>query len=375
MIHAFLTCFETITTTFNHLLHEQQAEKSNDWRVIGSTVHRDQLPPISVESAHADFVDRAIYLGALDKYITCSRDGSWKVWNGGNLQHHKTIRYNSADSAVSTLDRWILDACYIAEWKKLAVLCHDSTISFYEVGAGGSKNFEKILTIPFTEHGLGSPTCCSSARIHGDEYLLIGTSMGQVVVLRPSILDVGKRVPPAARKGYTASAAGAASAAAAPASPSKRALMPKASFLARPNGLRAKLGANGEAEPPGRIGRSHSLAAAVKLLQNMDDEEMLEKKAAEVKRAQQELAEKRRAERAARSAAVASSRRSTAASGNDPGRNKRASLSGRDEAVETRASTADGRASEDPDSDLDDVGFTLPNAHGASRQFVFFIFL
>jgi hypothetical protein len=45
---------------------------------------------------------------------------------------------------TQSLDRWIIDICYISQWKKLAVLCHDSTLSIYDVNCTNTKSYDKV---------------------------------------------------------------------------------------------------------------------------------------------------------------------------------------------------------------------------------------
>jgi hypothetical protein len=46
------------------------------------------------------------------------------------------------------------------------------------------------LRISFTEYGLGSPTCCAPFMDHHNEQcLLVGTTLGHCVLVRPSILN------------------------------------------------------------------------------------------------------------------------------------------------------------------------------------------
>jgi hypothetical protein len=36
-------------------------------------------------------VDKIMYVEAIDKYVTCSRDGSFRLWNGTDLKHFRTM--------------------------------------------------------------------------------------------------------------------------------------------------------------------------------------------------------------------------------------------------------------------------------------------
>jgi hypothetical protein len=49
-------------------------------------------------------VDSMMYVEAIDKYVTCSRDGSWRLWNGADLKHFRTMTMGSS---------WITDCLYM----------------------------------------------------------------------------------------------------------------------------------------------------------------------------------------------------------------------------------------------------------------------
>lgn len=37
-------------------------------------------------------VDRLLYVDFLDKYVSCGRDGTFRLWNGNDTRHFKTIQ-------------------------------------------------------------------------------------------------------------------------------------------------------------------------------------------------------------------------------------------------------------------------------------------
>ncbi len=45
-----------------------------------------------------------MYVETLDKYISCSRDGSWRLWNGTDLKHFRTMTMGSS---------WVTDCIYM----------------------------------------------------------------------------------------------------------------------------------------------------------------------------------------------------------------------------------------------------------------------
>jgi hypothetical protein len=42
-------------------------------------------------------VDKIMYVEAIDKYVTCSRDGSFRLWNGTDLKHFRTMHLVSME--------------------------------------------------------------------------------------------------------------------------------------------------------------------------------------------------------------------------------------------------------------------------------------
>jgi hypothetical protein len=48
-------------------------------------------------------VDAVYYCAHIDKYITCARDGSFRLWQGSDLAHVKTVRARRAVGAAAAL--------------------------------------------------------------------------------------------------------------------------------------------------------------------------------------------------------------------------------------------------------------------------------
>lgn len=44
---------------------------------------------------------------------------------------------------MNAMERWVIDLCYLKQWRKIAVCCHDSTVSIYDCSVTSSKSFEK----------------------------------------------------------------------------------------------------------------------------------------------------------------------------------------------------------------------------------------
>lgn len=85
-------------------------------------------------------VDKVYYCAAIDKYITCARDGTFRLWQGGDLEYVKSVNNGSS---------WITDCMYLPYSRKMVFTTMDRAITYYDiarcVGRAGS-------------HGCGRPT-------------------------------------------------------------------------------------------------------------------------------------------------------------------------------------------------------------------------
>jgi hypothetical protein len=64
------------------------------------------------------------YLPPLDKYVTCGRDGAFRVWAGKDLQHCRTVATGSS---------WITDAVYLPAAGRMVLAGMDNALSYYDV--------------------------------------------------------------------------------------------------------------------------------------------------------------------------------------------------------------------------------------------------
>jgi hypothetical protein len=71
-------------------------------------------------------------LPAIDKYITCGRDGTFRLWNAGDMKHLKTVNNGSS---------WIVDCLYLPLSRKMVFTTMDRAISYYDVNRWGLKGF------------------------------------------------------------------------------------------------------------------------------------------------------------------------------------------------------------------------------------------
>lgn len=76
---------------------------------------------------HSDTIERVVHVPEVDKYITCSRDATFRIWNAADLKHNRT--------QVNGL-RWVNDAVYIPNQHKLVVASMDRSLTWYDVNRG-----------------------------------------------------------------------------------------------------------------------------------------------------------------------------------------------------------------------------------------------
>jgi WD40 repeat protein len=74
--------------------------------------------------AHSDIIERVVHVPEVDKYITCSRDATFRIWNSDDFKHNRTL--------VNGL-RWVNDAVYIPNQRKLVVSSMDRSLTWYDV--------------------------------------------------------------------------------------------------------------------------------------------------------------------------------------------------------------------------------------------------
>ena len=72
-------------------------------------------------------MDRILYVDFLDKYVTAGRDGTFRLWNGGDCRHFKTLSINSS---------WITDGIFMPRTRKLVFTSADRAISYYDANRG-----------------------------------------------------------------------------------------------------------------------------------------------------------------------------------------------------------------------------------------------
>ncbi|GIL84419.1 hypothetical protein Vretimale_15893 [Volvox reticuliferus] len=119
---------------------------------------------------HRGPVDRVLYMDFVDKYVSCGRDGTFRLWNGADLRHYKTIQLGSS---------WITDALYMPNTRKLVFTTADRAISYYDANRG---SFELTGRL-YASGGMGVPQCMTLVTNEAGEQLVYGDSKGAAIML------------------------------------------------------------------------------------------------------------------------------------------------------------------------------------------------
>lgn len=69
-------------------------------------------------------VDKLFFCAIIDKYISCGRDGSFRLWNAADLKHIKTVNNGSS---------WITDCLYLPLSRKMVFTTMDRAITYYDI--------------------------------------------------------------------------------------------------------------------------------------------------------------------------------------------------------------------------------------------------
>lgn len=69
-------------------------------------------------------VDKVYFCAAIDKYITCSRDGTFRLWQAADLDYVKTVNNGSS---------WITDCLYLPYSRKMVFTTMDRAITYYDI--------------------------------------------------------------------------------------------------------------------------------------------------------------------------------------------------------------------------------------------------
>uniref|UniRef100_A0A7S0WPJ8 EF-hand domain-containing protein n=1 Tax=Chlamydomonas leiostraca TaxID=1034604 RepID=A0A7S0WPJ8_9CHLO len=155
-------------TNYMFLERAQEASgtTSENWRLFPQDFRDKNDPGV----AHRGPVDRIMYCEAIDKYITCSRDGSFRLWNGADLKHFRTMTLGSS---------WITDCIYMPQARKLVFTTVDRAVSYYEANRGSYELSGRV----YASGTMGVPQALTLVTNDAGEQLVYGDSKGHVIML------------------------------------------------------------------------------------------------------------------------------------------------------------------------------------------------
>eukprot|EP00798_Chlamydomonas_sp_ICE-L_P024012 gene24012-9585_t len=139
---------------------------SENWRLFPQDFRDKNDPGVF----HRGPVDKVLYCEPIDKYITCSRDGTFRLWNGADLKHFRTMSMGTS---------WITDCIFMPSAHKLVFTTVDRAISYYETQRG---SFELIGRV-YASGGMGVPQTLTLVTNDVGEQIVYGDSKGHLVML------------------------------------------------------------------------------------------------------------------------------------------------------------------------------------------------
>ena len=105
---------------------------------------------------HKDVIVAIAYVGVIDRYVTGSRDGTFRLFHASDFQHAGTFRVSGETNA------WVTDVSVVPSEKRtfIAVAASDRTVSFYAV------LLQNKLTLAgryaLNDASMGAPTCATA---------------------------------------------------------------------------------------------------------------------------------------------------------------------------------------------------------------------
>jgi len=154
----------------NYMFLERAQEASGttneNWRLFPQDFKDRNDPGVS----HRGQVDHVFYCEVIDKYVTISRDGSFRLWNGVDLKHFRTVTLGSA---------WITSGIYMPGARKLVFTSADRSISYYEANRGSYELSGRV----YASGTMGVPQSLTLVTNESGEQLVYGDSKGEVNML------------------------------------------------------------------------------------------------------------------------------------------------------------------------------------------------
>ncbi|KAJ9529394.1 hypothetical protein QJQ45_013762 [Haematococcus lacustris] len=186
-------------TNYMFLERAQEASgtTSENWRLFPQDFRDKNDPGV----AHRGAVDKIMYVEAIDKYVTCSRDGSFRLWNGTDLKHFRTMTMGSSwitdsiympgvqaqlgavaralNAHVPIPDAAIPHRCGAMQARKLVFTTVDRAISYYEANRGSYDLSGRV----YASGGMGVPQALTLVTNDSGEQLVYGDSKGHIIML------------------------------------------------------------------------------------------------------------------------------------------------------------------------------------------------
>ncbi|KAJ0403464.1 hypothetical protein P43SY_001572 [Pythium insidiosum] len=113
---------------------------------------------------HKDLITRVIQLDRPYLYVTASKDGSVRTWNGNTMQFQ---------SVITTGKNWLTDCCVMRRSNRLAVASMNRTLGFYDLNSnaliGEITEYSKRQCIPLCLEYVEKPSDDREALVIGDD--------------------------------------------------------------------------------------------------------------------------------------------------------------------------------------------------------------
>ena len=84
-------------------------------------------------------IEQVVIVPELEKYITCAKDATFRVWQARDLGLTRTVTNGT---------RWLNDVVYLKRHKQLCVASMDRSLTWYEINRGAFESIGKCAS-PF----------------------------------------------------------------------------------------------------------------------------------------------------------------------------------------------------------------------------------
>eukprot|EP00775_Hariotina_reticulata_P009116 gene9116-9285_t len=141
-------------------------DSSDNWRLFPADF-REKNESMSY---HHEQVDKVYFCSAIDKYITCARDGSFRLWNAADLKHVRTVSNGSS---------WITDCLYLPHSRKVVFTTMDRAVTHYDINRGSYD----LIGCVYASGAMGVPLALNVLSGDAGERVVYGDSNGDTVLL------------------------------------------------------------------------------------------------------------------------------------------------------------------------------------------------